>query len=209
LTTAKKTNVTDDLRKQLSDIEDHQAALITERDEISYLALVDRDKKSIERLNSINDELRNQTTRAETVQAALKGAIRRETAARHDEARKADRLKAKSLRDELLPQLTDHCEKLDEALATLVAHIDGATEVVRKINAAGAGPLERLFLLNGVKVVKAAMWRTPWRQEFRPIPPNERHVFKELLDAKWAVAIRRRADELDGAAVTQTAAKAA
>ena len=39
MTTAKKNSVTDDLRKQLSDIEDHQAALITERDEISYLAL--------------------------------------------------------------------------------------------------------------------------------------------------------------------------
>jgi hypothetical protein len=58
-------------------------------------------------------------------------------------------------------------------------------------------------------VINAALWKTPWRQEFRPIPPGERHQFKELLDAKWAVAIRRRADELDGAAVTQTAAKAA
>jgi hypothetical protein len=48
------------------------------------------------------------------------------------------------------------------------------------------------------------LWRTPWRQEFRPIPPNERHQFLELLEAKWAVSILRRADELDGAA-TQTA----
>src|SRR5450755_300784 len=100
-----KKTIADDLREQLTDIEGHQMALITERDGISYSALIDRDKKSLERLSALNDELRNQTTRAETVQAALKEAIRRETAARHDETKKADRLKAKRLREELLPKL--------------------------------------------------------------------------------------------------------
>jgi hypothetical protein len=204
----KKTSVVDDLRKQLTEIEGHQVALFTERDGISYSALIDRDKKSIERLSALNDELRNQTTRAEEVHAALKEAIRRETAARHEEARKGDRMAAARLRSDLLPKFAEHCEGMDKALEMLVGHIEGATEVVRQINAAGAGPIERLFLLNGVKVVNAALWLTPWRQEFRPIPPGERHQFKELL-ANWSVSIQRCADELDGAAVTQTAAKAA
>jgi hypothetical protein len=206
---ATKKSVTDDLRKQLTDIEDHQAVLITERAETSYLALIDKEPKAIARLSALNDELRNQTTRAETVHAALKEAIRREIAARHDEAKRADRLKAKQLREDLLPKFAEHCAGMDEALAALVGHIDGATSVVRELNAAGAGPNERLFFINGIKAVNTALWLTPWRQEFRPIPPGERHKFQELLDANWSVSIRRRADELDGAAVTQTAAKAA
>ena len=121
MTTAKKNSVTDDLRKQLSDIEDHQAALITERDEISYLARVDRDKKAIERLNSINDELRNQTTRSETIQAALKEAARREAVAREELAAEARRQNAREA-EKLCSEAEAIVEKLDAAFAAVRQH---------------------------------------------------------------------------------------
>jgi seryl-tRNA synthetase len=161
LTTTKKTNVADDLRMQLSDIEDHQAALITERDEISYLALVDRDKKSIERLNSINDELRNLTARAETVQAALKEAVRREGIAREEAAAEVRRQNAKEA-EALCASAEAIAEKFDADLAALAQHAkDYETTMTAIRRLTGVGPQFdhiRVFL---VRALRTATVRTP------------------------------------------------
>jgi hypothetical protein len=182
--------------------------LAEDRRKISFKAHAGGNEASRAKLDAMNQESAIHQIELENLTAAIDEATKLLETARDDEAQKADRLKAKRLREELLPKLAEHCEGMDEALATLVSHIESATSVVREINAAGAGPIERLFLLNGVKVVNAALWLTPWRQEFRPIPPGERHKFKELL-ANWSVSIQRRADELEGAGVKHTAARAA
>jgi DNA repair exonuclease SbcCD ATPase subunit len=182
LTTAKKINVSDDLRKQLSDIEDHQAALLTERDEISYLALVDRDKKAIERLNSINDELRVLTTRAETVQAALKEAVRRETAAQEEAAAEARRQNAREA-ELLCAGVESIAQKFDETLAALAQHAqDYENEMAKIRRLIGAGPtfdLVRIFL---GRALRTSIMRTPLHQE--TIAPGDR-VTVSAATATW------------------------
>jgi hypothetical protein len=200
--------VLSELKTQRANHESRGTELAAERRRLSFAA-VSGNETARKKLDTLNGQSAIHQVELENLAAAIDEATKRLEAARHDEATKADRLKAKRLREELLPALTEHCEKLDEALVTLVAHIEGATDVVRELNAAGAGPIERLFLLNGVKVVNAAMWRTPWRQEFTPIPPGQRKVFRELLEANWALGIRRRIAELDGAESKTAAAKAA
>jgi dGTP triphosphohydrolase len=163
--TTKKLSATEDLRKQLTDVEDHQAALITERDEISYLALVDRDKKSIERLNSINDELRNQTTRAETIQAALKEAVRRDTVAREEVAAEARRQNAREA-EALCADAEAIAEKLDAAFAAVRQHAQEFEDVMSAIRRKlGTGPAYdhiRIFL---VRALRTATVRSPLHTE--------------------------------------------
>jgi hypothetical protein len=91
----------------------------------------------------------------------------------------------------------------------LVSCSNAANAVVQKMNTLGAGPPERLFNLSGVTVVHAALARSPWRREVPAIAPNRRHVFQELLDNSWAVNVRRRIAELDGAESKTAAAQAA
>jgi hypothetical protein len=50
--------VTDDLRAQLSSLDGQRAELLSERDELSYLALIDKEPKAIKRLAAINEEIR-------------------------------------------------------------------------------------------------------------------------------------------------------
>jgi dGTP triphosphohydrolase len=161
----KKTSVTDDLRKQLSDIEDHQAALITERDEISYLALVDRDKKAVDRVNAVNEEIRNLTARAETVQAALAEAVRRESVAREEVAAESRRQNAKEA-EALCADAEVIAEKLDAAFASVRQHAQEYEEVMGAIRRkAGTGPAYdhvRIFL---VRALRTATVRSPLHTE--------------------------------------------
>jgi hypothetical protein len=172
MTTQTKPTVTDDLRKQLSDIEDHQAALITERDEISYLALVDRDKKSIERLNSINDEIRTQTTRSETIQAALKEAVRRETVARDDAAAEARRQNAREA-EMLCIQAESIAEGMDAAFAMLVGRAQEYETTLTSIRRlTGVGPQFALIRFFLGRALRTSTMRTPLHLE--TIAPAER-----------------------------------
>lgn len=158
MTTKAKTTVADDLRAQLVDIEGHQAALITERAEISYLALVDRDKKAIERLNSINDALRNLTTQAETIQAALKEAVRRENVAREEEAAEVRRQNAREA-ETLCADAEAIAEKLDAALAAIRQHSQKYEEVMGSIRRKlGTGPAYdhvRVFMVRALRTATA------------------------------------------------------
>jgi hypothetical protein len=49
--------VTADLRSQLGSLEGRQVELIAERDEISYSALVEKEKTAAQRLAQINQEI--------------------------------------------------------------------------------------------------------------------------------------------------------
>jgi hypothetical protein len=69
----KKPSITDDLRSQLGALEGRQNELLAERDEISYLALVDRNKKAIERLANVNTELANITTQGRQLDGRVAG----------------------------------------------------------------------------------------------------------------------------------------
>jgi hypothetical protein len=179
----------------------HSAQLADERRSLSFAA-VTGNETARKKLTELNEKAVLHQVELENITAAIDEARKRVEAARQEEARKADREKAKNLRDELLPELTDLCARMDTALAEFVSCSNAATAVVRKLNAAGAGPLERLFVLNSVTVVNSSMWKTPLAREYPATPPGQRKVFWELLESGWLLNIRRRIAELDGAAVT-------
>lgn len=155
---ADKTSVSDDLRIRLTSLDGRQTELIAERDEISYSALIDRDKKSIERLSAINDELRNLTVQAETIQAALKEAVRREAVAREEVAAEARRQTAREA-EALCADAEAIAEKLDAAFAAVRQYAQEYETVMGAIRRkAGVGPAYdhvRVFMVRALKTVTA------------------------------------------------------
>jgi hypothetical protein len=112
-------SITEDLRAQLSSLDGRRAELLSERDELSYLALIDKEPKAIKRLTAINEEIRNLTFQIETNEAALKEAIRRETVARDEAAAEARRQNAREA-EMLCIQAESIAEGMDAAFAMLV-----------------------------------------------------------------------------------------
>jgi hypothetical protein len=190
-----KPSAADNLRKQMSDIEDHQAALITERDEISYLALVDRDKKAVERLNIINDELRTQNMRVETMQAALREAVKREVVA--GEAERADRRRANAAAAaDVLLHAEDTAALLTRAMADLRSHalmLQSQFAEIRKL--IDAGPSDQLLRINLARALKAATMGSPMQLEH--LAPSERVPVDAAIET-WAASIRNRINAVTG-----------
>jgi uncharacterized protein YhaN len=197
-----KKSVTDDLRAQLVDIEGRQVELLAERDEISYGAVVARDKKAIERLAALNAELGNLKNQSASLEAALREATKRENAAAEAERAEKRKANAAAAADALL-HAEDTAAHLTKAMADLRSHaitLQSQFAEIRKL--IGVGPTDQMLRVHLARSLKAATMGSPIQLEH--LAPNER-VEVDAVIAPWAHSIRNSIN----AAVGEKPAKAA
>jgi hypothetical protein len=181
------TTVTD-LRGKIDAIENKKLILASQRDDIAFAALVDREPAAIKQADAINDELTQLTHEEAMLNAALRTAQKRDADAKVAEQtsrKRADLERAVSL----LPEALALAERMDAAMKGLHADTtayDALWAQIRELS--GAGPhktargvhLGRSFRvgLRGLPGIVADM-----------VPPNERHGVAEL-DAGWSLQVR-------------------
>jgi hypothetical protein len=183
----KKPSIADQLRSELAINDGHQTELRAERDELSYLALVDRRPQAIQRLAAINEEIGNLTTQAQTIEPALKEALRREGVAREQaavEKRRDDARKA----DTALTEAEEIAKKFDEALLAVRANavaFEAAMIKVRQLT--GTSPRYDAIRVFMFRAVRTALFQTPVHVD--SIAPAERTTLSEA-SASWSRSIR-------------------
>ena len=187
MTTKAKTSVTDDIRAQLSSLNGHKAELLSERDELSYLALIDKEPKAIARLAALNEEIRNLIIQIETNEAALKEATKRENAAA--EAERAEKRRANvAAAAEVLLRAEDTAALLTKAMDDMRSH---SLELQRQFaeirGLIGVGATDQQVHVFLTRCVKTALMGTPAQIEH--LAPNERTDVNAVV-APWAASIR-------------------
>jgi uncharacterized protein YhaN len=187
MTTKAKTSVTDDIRAQLSSLKGHKDELRSEKDELSYLALIDKEPKAIARLAALNEEIRNLIIQIETNEAALKEATKRESAAAEAERAEKRKANAAAAADALL-HAEDTAAHLTKAMADLRSHaitLQSQFAEIRKL--IGVGPTDQMLRVHLARSLKAATMGSPIQLEH--LAPNER-VEVDAVIGPWAKSIR-------------------
>jgi chromosome segregation ATPase len=187
MTTKAKTSVTDDIRAQLSSLKGHKDELRSEKDELSYLALIDKEPKAIARLAALNEEIRNLIIQIETNEAALKEATKRENAAA--EAERAEKRKANvAAAAEMLLRAEDTAALLTKAMDDMRSH---SLELQRQFaeirGLVGVGATDQQLRVFLTRCVKTATMNTPMHLEH--LAPNERTDVNAVV-VPWAASIR-------------------
>jgi hypothetical protein len=184
MTKTKTTDAATDLRGKIAEIDERRLKLMAERDEISFAAIVEKDKKSIERANAINETLAQLANESAMLVAALTTALKREReteAAELAQRKRADFEKAESLLgevDQLARQMDDAMKTLRETSATFEAH----WSTIKQLS--GSGPTGGALKVFLDRAYRSALRGLPG-MEIRPVPPNERHTVSELT-AGWS-----------------------
>jgi MoxR-like ATPase len=188
MTTAKKTSVTDDLRRQLVDIDGRETELLGDRDEHSYAAVVERQPAAIKKLEAINSELNNLKHRAATLQAALREAVKREVAA--GEADRADKRRANAAAAaETLLRAEETAAALTKTMTDLRSHsIELQRQFAEIRGLIGVGATDQQLRVFLTRCVKAAVMGTPMQIEH--LAPDERTDDVNAVVAPWATSIR-------------------
>jgi hypothetical protein len=172
-----------DLLSKIDALEGTKIELIAERDELSFAALVERDKKSAARIAEINSKLEGMHSEAATLKAALAEAQRRAATASAAEAVDAERKRAAK------------AEPILKRMAARGAKLDAAIRAYREEFAAIDDDLDELTRL-GVPVPTRPLVKTNLRRandaatsgldlKTVVVPPNQRHSFDSLLKG-WA-----------------------
>ena len=187
MTQKTKTNVTDDIRAQLVDVEGRQAELLADRDEHSYAAVVERQPAAIKKLEAINSELNNLKHAASSLEAALREAIKREIAAAEAERAEKRRANAAAAADVLL-RVEATAAALTQATADVRSHsmeLQRQFAEIRGLIGVGATDQQlRVFL---TRCLKTATMGTPMQLEH--LAPSERTDVSAVV-APWAASIR-------------------
>ena len=174
-----------DLRAQLVDIEGRQVELLAERDEISYGALVERDKNAIARLAALNAELSNLKNQSASLESALREATKREVAVAEAERQEKRKANAAAAADTLL-HAEDTAALLTQAMADIRSHaVTLQTKFAEIRRLTGIGPTDQMIRIHLARSLKAATMGSPIQLEH--LAPSER------MDASigpWAKSIR-------------------
>lgn len=187
LTTTKKTNVTDDLRAQLVDIEGLEAALKIERDEHSFAAIVERQPAAVKKLEAINSEIDNLKHKAASLEAALREATKREIAAAEAERTEKRKQNAAAATDVLL-HAEDTAALLTKAMADVRFHaMDLQRQFAEIRGLIGVGATDQQLRVFLTRCLKTAAMNTPMQVEH--LAPGERTDVNAVI-APWATSIR-------------------
>ncbi len=162
------------------------AELSAERQRIAFVALAGGDAKARKHLDQLNTEGATLAGEAESIEAAIAEAIARVAAAQNAEALAADREQAAALRA-ALGDVADCARKIDGAFETIVAESQRYDDLVglivhklggSRVLGGNAPNVARIFALRALETM---LGKTPWRREFRPVPPLERRSFSDLI----------------------------
>jgi hypothetical protein len=182
-----KQSVASDLRAQLVDIEGRQVELLAERDEISYSAVVARDKEAIERLAALNAELGNLKNQSASLEAALREATKREIAAAEAE-RNAKRKQNAAAAAEILLHVEETAAQITKDMAGLRSRSIELQRQFADIRALiGVGATDQQLRVFLTRCVKTALMGTSAQIEH--LAPNERTDVNAVI-APWATSIR-------------------
>jgi hypothetical protein len=182
-----ETTITNGLRNQIAEIENKRVLLEAERDDVSYEALVVRDKKAIERAAEIGTELAKLDHEDAMLKAALSTATRREAEAAASERasqKRADLERAESL----LPKVAEMAAQMDEAMKTLreaSASFEAHWSEIKRLS--GAGPVGGAIKVHLDRAYRSTLRGLPLQLEM--VPPNERHTVSELATG-WSAQVR-------------------
>ena len=138
-TTTTTTTTGDDLRNRIADIENRQLALIAERDELAFEAIVERTKTAVARVAAINDELAHLSQELPTLQAASAGAAKRAAAAQAAERDNVERENA-SRALVLLDSFEARGAALDAAFSAAITEYAALSNEFRQLDALGYAP---------------------------------------------------------------------
>jgi len=183
----KNTTVTDDLRARQAACEGRQLELMSERDEISFAALVDRDKKAVARLSAINDELSAITNEMAGLQSALREAAKREFAAQEAQRAELRRTNAAKAAD-VLAQIEITAGAITTAMADLRTHsitLQAQFGEIRRLT--GTGPTNETLRVNLGRSLKSATMGCPLQLEH--LAPAERTNVADVVTG-WVHSIR-------------------
>lgn len=193
---SKPKSIVDDLRARLGDAEGREQELIAERDtDVSYMALVERDKTSVARLAEINDALGRTKNEIAALRSAMQEAVNRERAAEDASLvarRRADAERAKSMLGEL--------EQLGiEFDASAIATVKAATAIRSKVSElrelTDAGPSVDSVQVNLKRALAAATMGGPLHTVH--LAPADRVTLSQLV-GPWLQSFRNRINAVLG-----------
>jgi hypothetical protein len=195
--TTKQQSATESLRSQLVAIDGHKVELLAERDELSYLALIDKQPQAIKRLQVINEEIRNLTVQAETIESALKEAHRREAAA--DDADFARRRRADAEKAGVLMAEAERiAEAMDGAMRDLQKHAVEYQRVMADVRRlSGSGPQHEHLGALLSRAIKAGLAGVP--QFEGVLQPHERRSVADITGS-WGTQVRNKINSVIDAA---------
>jgi hypothetical protein len=178
-----------DLLSKIDALDGTKIELIAERDELSFAALVERDKKSAARIAEINSKLEGMHSEAATLKAALAEARRREQVAEAAEAADTERMRLEKAMP-IVDRLEARGEVMDRAIAAYVENFKAIQDDLTELTRLGVPvPGRELIAVNANRAHDSAL--TPLGDKFvRPVPPTMRRTFTFLLK-NWALLARK------------------
>jgi hypothetical protein len=172
------------LRKQIADAETREQFLFTEREAISFDAVVEHQKPAIRRLEEINSELSALRDSNATLNAALKEARKREAAAAAAKSVEAERERAEKAAP-IATRLAERGSIIDAAIKTYRDNRAGIQSDIDELIRLGVPvPSRDLVRVNLHRAHDAAL--TGIDKTARPVPPLQRHSYSSLLQG-WAL----------------------
>jgi hypothetical protein len=173
------------LLKQIADGENREVILFAEREAISFDAVVERQKSAIKRLEEINSELAALRDSNATLNAALREARRRETAAAAEKSAEAARDRAAEA-EPIGKRLAERGATIDAAIKTCIENIQGMREDLEVLARLGmpvpSRDLVRVNLNRAWDTMTASLDKT------RPMSPVQRTGYDRLAKA-WSAPV--------------------
>jgi hypothetical protein len=177
-----------ELQAELDTAQTAEVTLTAERDELSFPALVMKDKTAIERLAAVNTELQGLTARTASIRAAIA-----ETDRRIAENTKAELSAAQQQRAQtawpIAEALVERGRKMDQALRAYlnerVALEADLAQLARLGAPAPSRDLVSINLRNGHDAAFSMLDR-----HSRPVAPNYRRSFEQLAEG-WSLPARK------------------
>jgi hypothetical protein len=182
----------------ISDLEQKRAkcvqdgtALADERASVA-LAAHTGDDKAAKRLEEIHKAIVVHGSELASLDAALKAAGDRLSAAKAAEARAEAHRRELEWRKEAAA-LREDFETLDEAAVDLAEAAVNARDRLIRTRQLGPTPTDQQFLALGARALKSHLMTTPWMDhDLGPLPPSERRNFMSLFAVWIAPRLARR-----------------
>jgi hypothetical protein len=180
-----------DLTAKRESVVARAAVIADQRKVLGFISLVGHDKDATAKLEKLNTEASAVAGALEGLDGAIAEGQKRLAVARAAEADRADQAEARELAEQLEIFIAAGNE-VDAALETLVEAPRRMQRALQKMHDLGAPrPDHRQFSILSKEALMTALLRTPWAQEFRPLPTAQRRRFADLT-ASWAAGIRSR-----------------
>jgi hypothetical protein len=128
-----------ELRNRIDVIESKKIILASQRDDVAFAALVDREPGAVKQAAEINAKIAELMTEESMLNAALKVAVKRENEVKAAQSDAAERDNAAKALD-LLESFAKRGAALDAAFGAAIAEYIGLSEEFRQLERLGYGP---------------------------------------------------------------------